>query len=272
MKTILKKSVWLLIMGILIVSCKKEDTSPPTAPGSLSATDITGSTITLTWTASDDNEGIEFYNIWVGNNIYCSVFEGTSYVVKNLLPLTSYTFKVEAVDAAGNVSSAASVTASTILEEMFLSIFTSQTPDRVDYDGPWELGTIFTSDMPGDIISIRYYKHPDDNGLHTGKLWSLDGTLLTSVDFTDETSQGWQVQDLAEPYAIEADVEYMVSVNSCTAYAWSEWSLGEKVISNQFLHTVAGDNGTYGPPGAMPTEPWNGSNYYRDIVIRVGGE
>jgi hypothetical protein len=274
MKTILKKSaIFLFIVGMIIVSCKKDkDTSPPTTPGSLSVSDITSSTITLSWTASSDNEGVAFYNIYVNNNIFCSVFDATSYVVKDLLPLTSYSFKVEAVDAAGNISTAATLTVSTVIGEVYLSIFTSQVPEIVDYDGPYEMGMFFYSDLDAEVVKIRFYKHQDDTDPHTGNLWDENGTLLASVAFTNETAQGWQEATLDTPYPIEADVIYCVSVNTSAAYAWSEWALGDIVISNQFLHTVAGDNGTWGPVGEMPTNPWNGMNAFRDVVVHVGGD
>lgn len=90
------------------------DNQPPTAPVSLTASNVTANTVKLSWGASSDNVGVTGYNVYNGSTLVGSVPGSTlSYTVTGLTPDTSYTFNVKAVDAAGNQSSASSVTVKT---------------------------------------------------------------------------------------------------------------------------------------------------------------
>lgn len=83
------------------------DTQAPTAPTNLAATNISQTTLTLTWTASTDNVGVAAYDIYRnGTKINSSVVAATSYNVTGLAASTAYSFAVIAKDAAGNSSPA----------------------------------------------------------------------------------------------------------------------------------------------------------------------
>ncbi len=81
------------------------DTQPPTAPADVIASNVTSSTVTLTWTASTDNVGVTGYDVYNGSAVAGSSAT-TSYTVTGLSASTAYTFTVKAKDAAGNVSAA----------------------------------------------------------------------------------------------------------------------------------------------------------------------
>ncbi|WP_233184185.1 basic secretory protein-like protein [Paenibacillus sonchi] len=81
------------------------DKSQPTAPGDLTATSTTDTTVTLSWSASTDNLGVAGYNIY-SNGIKISTTQSTNYKVNGLTTGSSYTFMVKAVDHSGNESSA----------------------------------------------------------------------------------------------------------------------------------------------------------------------
>lgn len=78
------------------------DTTPPTIPGGLTAT-VTGSHITLSWTASTDANGVAGYNI-IRSGVKIAVQTGTVYVDVSGTPGTSYTYAVSAFDAVPNTS------------------------------------------------------------------------------------------------------------------------------------------------------------------------
>lgn len=83
------------------------DTQAPTAPVSLTASNVTANTVTLSWGASTDNVGVTGYKVYNGNSLVGSVPGSTlSYTVTGLTPSTAYSFNVKAVDAAGNQSPA----------------------------------------------------------------------------------------------------------------------------------------------------------------------
>jgi chitodextrinase len=79
------------------------DVQAPTAPGTPTASNVTSTTATLTWTASTDDVGVAGYDIYSGPTLVGSSLR-TSADVGNLAANTSYTFVVKAKDAAGNVS------------------------------------------------------------------------------------------------------------------------------------------------------------------------
>lgn len=94
-----------------------QDTTPPTAPADLKAENITDAAADLSWTASTDNVGVTGYKVYNGSTLVTTL-TGTSYTVTGLSAGTSYTFRVTAVDAAGNESTPpAEVTFTTQVEE-----------------------------------------------------------------------------------------------------------------------------------------------------------
>ncbi|HEY4391177.1 MAG TPA: glycosyl hydrolase family 18 protein [Paenibacillus sp.] len=79
------------------------DTQAPTTPTNVTVTGVTSTSVSLSWTASTDNVGVTGYDVYQGTSLVLSV-TGTTAIVTGLLPSTTYTFKVAAKDAAGNVS------------------------------------------------------------------------------------------------------------------------------------------------------------------------
>ena len=89
------------------------DVLPPTAPAGLAATAASTSLINLTWTASTDNTAVTGYKIY-RNGTYLATATTTSYADSGLTASTSYSYKVSAIDAAGNESAqSAAATATT---------------------------------------------------------------------------------------------------------------------------------------------------------------
>jgi len=83
---------------------------PPTPPTNLAATAVSASQINLTWTASTSSAGVTGYRVERCQGAGCTSFAeiatpaGNSYSDSGLLASTSYTYRVRATDAAGNLS------------------------------------------------------------------------------------------------------------------------------------------------------------------------
>jgi acid phosphatase type 7 len=88
------------------------DTQAPGTPGNLRVTGSTASSVAVAWNASTDNVGVTGYNVYRDGSFVAST-TATSYSFSGLSCGTSYTFGVEALDAAGNRSSRATVTTAT---------------------------------------------------------------------------------------------------------------------------------------------------------------
>lgn len=87
----------------IILGTSGGDTQAPTAPSSLTASNIAQTTVTLSWNASTDNVGVTGYEVFLGSGSLGSV-TGTTANITGLTAATAYSFKVRAYDAAGNNS------------------------------------------------------------------------------------------------------------------------------------------------------------------------
>ena len=79
------------------------DTEAPTVPTNVTVSGKTSSSISLSWTASMDNVGVNSYDIYL-NNAYRTSVSTNSGTVTGLAPATTYSFYVVAKDFAGNKS------------------------------------------------------------------------------------------------------------------------------------------------------------------------
>jgi len=98
------------------------DATPPTAPTNFTATPVSGTQINLAWTASTDNVGVTGYRVERCQGAGCSTFTqvltptGTSVSNTGLTNGTNYSYRVRAVDAAGNLSPYSSVASASTLD------------------------------------------------------------------------------------------------------------------------------------------------------------
>jgi hypothetical protein len=79
------------------------DTVAPSVPSTVSAAAVSSSQITLLWAPSSDNVGVQGYKIYRGG-VQIGTAATASYFDTNLAPSTTYAYRVEAYDAAGNTS------------------------------------------------------------------------------------------------------------------------------------------------------------------------
>ncbi|MBB6459314.1 glycosyl hydrolase [Flammeovirga kamogawensis] len=79
------------------------DTEVPSSPSNLSATAVTTSSFTISWSASSDNIGVVGYDIYL-DNVFTSSTTSTSYSFSQLVDNTTYSIKIVAKDAAGNTN------------------------------------------------------------------------------------------------------------------------------------------------------------------------
>lgn len=136
--------------------------------------------------------------------------------------------------------------------------------------GTWtyEMGTKFQVSTASEITAIRFYKDAGETGTHVATLWSAGGTILAQATFTSETGSGWQQQAFASPVALSAGTTYVVSVNLNAKFVMTSGGLASARTSGP-LSTVVGSNGVYGnSAGTFPTNSWNNSNYFVDLVVR----
>lgn len=141
-----------------------------------------------------------------------------------------------------------------------ISIFTNQIPQISVGSDEWELGTKFDISAPGKISTIKFYKIDGDNGVHTGRIWS-GTTKIAEVIFSNETSSGWQEQNLIMPLVVSKGT-YVVSVNSPKGahYAYKPGGFSTPIANDGISGTV----GMYGSVNQYPNYSTL-TNYFRDV-------
>jgi glucose/arabinose dehydrogenase len=155
------------------------------------------------------------------------------------------------------------------------TLFTNQIPvlnnftDGTGVAGDYELGMEFTSSKAGTIDAIRYYKAAGETaGAHVGKIWSSAGGLLGSVTFANETTSGWQQQALGSALTIAANTKYVVSVNVKTHYVATGNGLASTITNGDLSAVADNSNGVFNlTPDLFPTQSFNNTNYFRDVVF-----
>lgn len=86
------------------VSAPVVDTTAPTPPTSLTASNVAQTTMTLSWGPGSDAYGVTNYLVYRNGTLIATIGNVLTYNVTGLTVSTSYTFTVYARDAAGNVS------------------------------------------------------------------------------------------------------------------------------------------------------------------------
>jgi chitodextrinase len=117
------------------------DTTPPTAPTNLNATAASASQVNLAWTASTDNVGVTGYRVERCTGAACSNFAqigtpaATTFSDMGLTASTSYSYRVRATDAAGNLSTFSAIS----------TTITSAAPDTTPPTAPTNLAAAAAS-------------------------------------------------------------------------------------------------------------------------------
>ncbi len=94
----------MLTMSFGSSALSAKDSIPPTAPTNLVVTETTEHSVTLAWDPSTDNSGKFRYIICCAGSTVTVDQTVTSHTLEDLTPGKTYTFRVYAKDAAGNLS------------------------------------------------------------------------------------------------------------------------------------------------------------------------
>ncbi|WP_404435877.1 DUF4082 domain-containing protein [Microbacterium aerolatum] len=134
------------------------------------------------------------------------------------------------------------------------------------------LGMSFTTDEPGQIRALRFYKAPTNTGTHIGWLWGSGSTPLAAVMFSDETASGWQRAELSEPVDVVPGRTYTVSYLAPNGnYTYLPGGFATPAVRGP-LTADAASNGVYryGESGRPTTVSASASNYFVDVEFVAG--
>ena len=169
------------------------DTTAPSAPSSLTATPASGTQINLSWTASTDNVGVTGYQVERCQGAGCSSFAlittatGTTYNDTGLTAGTSYTYRVRATDAPGNLSAYSNTATQT-----------TTPPDTTPPDPPTNLRASVASttqinlswEIPADNVGVTGYQVERCQGAGCTNFTVIDPAVVTNAFYDIGLSAG----------------------------------------------------------------------------------
>ncbi|QGY46287.1 DUF5074 domain-containing protein [Maribellus comscasis] len=160
------------VQEVIVSTTSNIDETSPTIPTNLVAIP-TETSITLSWTASTDNIGVEGYIVYLDGDSIETVSE-TNFNVTGLTSGTEYTLAVEAFDEAGNKSGKAEVTVATLA---IADNIAPTTPEKIEAT-PAETS-----------IALSWTASTDNIGVE-GYIVYLDGDSIETVSETSFTVTG----------------------------------------------------------------------------------
>ena len=176
------------------------DTEAPTAPANLVASNITTSSIDLTWNASTDNVGVVGYYVYQGGVQVSDVTSSTSTTISGLSESTQYSFYVTAYDAAGNESSQSNTVTPSTTGTCVETTFCNHNFDNGQF-GCWNGASGATiSNGGGETYAALEGKF--DPNIYSGP-YDFTGFSRINVSFLAETNNAW---DNSDDYFLEIKI------------------------------------------------------------------
>ncbi|MBC7632265.1 LamG-like jellyroll fold domain-containing protein [Aeromicrobium sp.] len=165
------------------------DTQAPTTPADVTAT-AAGSTVSLAWTASTDNNAVTGYRVYRGTSADFTPAEvnlvdepTTTSSSLTLSPIGTTYYKVVAVDGAGNRSPASAASSVTVL----------------DTDPPTTPGNVTATLQSADTVKVGWAASTDNQGVTSYGIYRG-----TDADFSPTAAN--KVGEVANTYIIESNV------------------------------------------------------------------
>jgi chitodextrinase len=151
------------------------DTTPPTMPTALQASEVTPQSVTLAWQASTDNVGVTGYQVFQ-DGVMVATVASSPWQVTGLQEQSTYIFTVSAVDAAGNMSSPSAP----------LPVATPAIPDTTPPSTP---SNLTSADLTATSVTLRWGAATDNVGV-TGYRVYVNDTSHLSTSTTQQALAG----------------------------------------------------------------------------------
>ena len=163
------------------------DTTAPSKPNNLATSNITQTTVDLTWSSATDDTAVTSYTIYQNNTIIANS-NNTNYAVSGLTPDTAYNYSVSAADATGNFSA----------QSTTVYITTLPTPDTIAPTAPSNVTALNTTETSTDLswstatdnIAVAGYNIYQDTAL----IATLTSTSFTVNTLSEGTSYSFTVK------------------------------------------------------------------------------
>jgi bacillolysin len=176
------------------------DTEAPSTPTGLASSNVSSSSLSLSWTASTDNVGVTGYRVYQNGTLLTTV-TSTSANITGLSAGTTYQFYVTAIDAAGNVSAASS------------SIGVTTT--AADTEAPTAPTNLAASNIAMTSLTLSWTASSDNVAVTAYRVYQ-NSTLITTVASTTASITGLSLGTTYQYYVTAVDAAGNVSPASNT--------------------------------------------------------
>lgn len=231
--------------GNLIAATVASDTTPPSAPGTPTFSNITMTSATATWTAATDNVGVTGYDYRLNSGAWQSLGDVLSVNLTGLSVATNYVFDVRARDAATNLGAASSGAFATSADTAPPSTPTglaasAPTPTRVDLS--WTAST--------DNVGVTGYKIFRNGGqINTSSTTSYSDTPVASGTTYSYTVSAYDSAQNSSGQSNVANVTTPVpplqATVSSTTWNWFQQQGQPAQVDPDVVVTASGGTGGY---------------------------
>jgi chitodextrinase len=201
------------------------DNQAPTTPGTPTTANVTSSSVTLSWSPSTDNVGVNGYEILRASGASGGTFASvgasatTSFTASGLSPSSTYRFTVRARDAAGNTSASSGPVAVTTQAGPVTG------PCRVTYQATnWGGGSGFTGN-----VTIANTGTTAING------WTLKFTFPGNQRVAEGWNATWtQAAGSADVTAVHKDYNQTIAPNTSVGIGFNGTYSGSNPTASSF--------------------------------------
>lgn len=168
-----------------------EEILPPAAPLNLRIDDVTTNSVSLSWEAAIDDVGVTGYHVYRDDQLI-QTLSGTelSYIDTGLMEATTYTYKIRAVDQAGNLSEASSAVKART--KMTIEVSRPLSPTKLRSARVTEHEVALMWDAPNESKEIMSYQVYRNNVL-VGEV-AGETSLYTDKDLQENTKYSYVVK------------------------------------------------------------------------------
>ncbi|WP_082615459.1 fibronectin type III domain-containing protein [Acidovorax sp. Root267] len=241
------------------------DTAPPSAPTAPAASQVTATSLTLSWGASSDNTGVVRYEVYRNGTTLLGSTAQTFLVLTGLTASTTYSLTVKAFDAAGNAS-VASITVVVSTAAAPAKPVTPVTPVP-DTTAPSVPAGLAASNVASTSLTVSWTASTDNVGVVAYKVYR-DGALVGSTNVTSFTLTG-----------LTASTSYAIAVRAVDAAANASAASAALNVSTGSATPPTGPTGGYPVSVIGPVEiiSWAPATAYPGVPYRyrvgvIGGQ
>ena len=215
-----------------ITTLAAPDTTAPSSPSNLSTSNITETSVNLSWNASTDNTAVTGYDVYKGSAKIASVTT-TNYSVSGLTAATNYTFNIRAKDAAGNISTSSNtigVTTKSVVVTYCTSKGNNSSYEYIDNVAIGGISNVSSSNNGyGDFTA------------QTGNISFGNNTIILSAGFSGSSyTEFWKVWiDFNKNGVFESNEEVVSGSSSSSANLSARFTVPTSALTGKTRMRVA---------------------------------